>query len=146
VSFPILIENREALGELHGESVRVSSLRATSLILTCRGVDEILIANAMRDGSSASGARLAGVTSRTPVGCATRGPERRNPPSGAAVPASSGGFRSGLAGARLCGIPLEIRVSRSAWSALQIRNRNGCGNRARIGLEGFQVQTLGSPQ
>jgi hypothetical protein len=43
VSFPILIENSEALGELHGKSIRASSLAATSLILASRGVDQVLI-------------------------------------------------------------------------------------------------------
>jgi hypothetical protein len=41
--FPILIENSEAIGELHGESVRISTLAATSLLLASRGVDKILL-------------------------------------------------------------------------------------------------------
>jgi hypothetical protein len=44
LAFPILIDNSEAIGELHGKPVRVSSLAATSLILASRGVDQILIA------------------------------------------------------------------------------------------------------
>jgi len=43
VSFPILIENTEAIGELHGKSIRVSTLAATSLLLASRGVDKIVL-------------------------------------------------------------------------------------------------------
>ncbi len=43
MSFPILIENSEAIGELHGESIRVSTLAATSLLLASRGVDRIML-------------------------------------------------------------------------------------------------------
>jgi hypothetical protein len=36
--FPILIENTEAIGELRGQSIRVSTLAATSLLLASRGL------------------------------------------------------------------------------------------------------------
>jgi hypothetical protein len=42
--FPMLIDNMEATGELHGKPCRVSTLAATSLLLTSRGVDKILVA------------------------------------------------------------------------------------------------------
>src|ERR1700729_1630704 len=41
--FPILIENTEAIGELRGQSIRVSTLAATSLLLASRGADKILL-------------------------------------------------------------------------------------------------------
>jgi hypothetical protein len=40
--FPILIENTEAIGELRGQSIKVSTLAATSLLLVSRDVDKIL--------------------------------------------------------------------------------------------------------
>ncbi len=43
MSFPILIENSEAIGELRGEPVRVSTLAATSLLLASRGVNTIIL-------------------------------------------------------------------------------------------------------
>ena len=41
--FPILIENTEAIGELQGQSIRISTLATTSLLLASRGVDKILL-------------------------------------------------------------------------------------------------------
>ena len=43
MSFPILIENTEAIGELQGQSIRISTLATTSLLLASRGVDRILL-------------------------------------------------------------------------------------------------------
>jgi len=44
MSFPMLIENTEATGELYGRPLSVSTLATTSLLLTSRGVDKILVA------------------------------------------------------------------------------------------------------
>lgn len=44
MSFPMLIENTEATGELYGKPLIVSTLATTSLLLTSRGVDKILVA------------------------------------------------------------------------------------------------------
>jgi hypothetical protein len=41
--FPIVIQNTEAIGELQGQSIRVSTLAATSLLLASRGADKILL-------------------------------------------------------------------------------------------------------
>jgi hypothetical protein len=41
--FPIVIENTEAIGELRGQPIRVSTLAATSLLLASRGAHKILL-------------------------------------------------------------------------------------------------------
>lgn len=43
MSFPIVIENTEAIGELRGQPIRASTLAATSLLLASRGADKILL-------------------------------------------------------------------------------------------------------
>ncbi len=43
MTFPIVIENTEAIGELQGQSIRISTLAATSLLLAARGADKILL-------------------------------------------------------------------------------------------------------